>query len=52
MNFVVGTLGLTTVGGVGTYAVTVSEQLQRISHGVTIIARDDLPGPVLSAPAG
>jgi len=36
MNLVLGTLELTTIGGVGTYVVTVAEQLERMGHGVTI----------------
>jgi hypothetical protein len=38
MNLVLGTLELTTIGGVGTYLVTVAEQLERMGHGVTILA--------------
>jgi hypothetical protein len=38
VNLVLGTLELTTIGGVGTYLVTVAEQLERMGHGVTILA--------------
>jgi hypothetical protein len=36
VNLVLGTLELTTIGGVGTYLVTVAEQLERTGHPVTI----------------
>ncbi len=38
MHLVLGTLELTTIGGVGTYLLTVSEQLERMGHGITIWA--------------
>jgi hypothetical protein len=38
VNLVLGTLELTTIGGVGTYLVTIGEQLERMGHGVTILA--------------
>src|SRR3954447_7072779 len=37
MNLVLGTLELTTIGGVATYLVTVGEQLERMGHGVTVL---------------
>lgn len=37
MNLVLGSLELTTIGGVGTYLATVAEQLERMGHGVTIM---------------
>jgi hypothetical protein len=40
VNLVLGTLELTTIGGVGTYLVTVAEQVQRLGHEVTIHAED------------
>jgi hypothetical protein len=40
VNLVLGTLELTTIGGVGTYLVTVAEQLERMGHEVTIFSRD------------
>ena len=40
MNLVLGTLELTTIGGVGTYLVTVAEQLERMGHGVTVFAEE------------
>jgi hypothetical protein len=40
VNLVLGTLELTTIGGVGTYLVTVGEQLERMGHGVTVLAAE------------
>jgi hypothetical protein len=40
VNLVVGTLELTTISGVGTYVVTVAEQLERMGHGVTILTQE------------
>jgi hypothetical protein len=36
VKLVIGTLELTTIGGVGTYIVTVAEQIERMGHAVTI----------------
>jgi hypothetical protein len=40
VNIVLGTLELTTIGGVGTYLVTVAEQLERMGHGVTVLTEE------------
>ena len=40
MNLVIGTLELTTIGGVGTYLVTITERLQRMGHSLTILTED------------
>lgn len=40
MNLVLGTLELTTIGGVGTYVLTVAEQLERLGHPVTIYTEE------------
>jgi hypothetical protein len=40
VNLVLGTLELTTIGGVGTYLVTVAEQLENMGHGVTILTEE------------
>ncbi|HSR23614.1 MAG TPA: glycosyltransferase family 4 protein, partial [Candidatus Eisenbacteria bacterium] len=40
MNFVLGSLELTTIGGVGTYLVTVAEQLERMGHAVTVFTEE------------
>jgi hypothetical protein len=40
VDLALGTLELTTLGGVGTYLVTVAEQLERMGHRVTILAED------------
>ncbi|MDX6606883.1 MAG: hypothetical protein QOD14_1423 [Solirubrobacterales bacterium] len=40
MNLVLGTLELTTIGGVGTYLATVAEHLERLGHGVTILTEE------------
>ena len=36
MIIILGTLELTTIGGVGTYALTVAEHLERLGHEVTL----------------
>jgi hypothetical protein len=38
VNLVLGTSELTTIGGVGTYLVTIAERLERMGHGVAILA--------------
>ncbi len=43
MNLVLSTLELTTIGGVGTYLVTVAEQLERMGHDVTVFAGETGP---------
>jgi hypothetical protein len=40
LNLVIGTLELTTIGGVGTYLLTVAEQLERLGHSVTIYTEE------------
>jgi hypothetical protein len=40
LNLVLGTLELTTIGGVGTYLVTVAEQLERMGHDVTVLTEE------------
>ena len=40
MNIVLGTLELTTISGVGTYLLTVAEQLERMGHPVTIFTEE------------
>jgi hypothetical protein len=40
VNLVLGTLELTTIGGVGTYLATVGEQLERMGHDVTVFAEE------------
>lgn len=40
MKIVLGTLELTTIGGVGTYLVTVAEQLERNGHEVAILGEE------------
>ena len=40
MNLVLGTFELTTIGGVGTYLVTVAEELERMGHSVTVFTEE------------
>jgi uncharacterized small protein (DUF1192 family) len=40
VNLVLGTLELTTIGGVGTYLLTVGEQLERMGHAVTVLTEE------------
>src|SRR5262249_44900567 len=40
MNLIFGNLELTTIGGVGTYLVTVAEQLEKMGHTVTVYTEE------------
>jgi hypothetical protein len=52
VNVVIGTLELTTIGGVGTYLVTVAEQLERAGHAVTIATEESGTMAAIAAERG
>jgi hypothetical protein len=52
LDVVLGTLEMTTIGGVGTYVVTIAEQLERTGHRVTISTEESGTMAAIAAERG